>query len=77
MFWQAINNPIGLASEEIHKKLETLLPKENYVRLQPTLDKVYAFDCHSYEENMELCQVACDFLRDNQALIEQALKILI
>lgn len=77
MFWQdPLYNPIGPESEKIHLKIAEMLPEANYVRLQPTLpqDKVFAFDDH--ESNQELCQIACDYIRDNQEQINKALNIL-
>lgn len=41
-----------------------MLPEGNYVRLQPTLPegKIYNYTGCSYEDNEELCDIACQYL---------------
>lgn len=80
MFWaDPLYNPISSESDKIHQQIQDMLPERNYVRLQPTLPntKQYQFDGCSYDENQELCQIACDYLHNNQELINKALGLLI
>lgn len=55
------------------------LPPENYVRLQPniTYETIYSYTGSSYEENEELCSVACKYLEENQELVKKALDLLV
>ena len=80
MYWEdPLYNPIGRESETIHNHLQEMLPAANYVRLQPTLpsNKQYLFDGCGYDDNQELCQIACEYLQENRGLVEKALRLLI
>ena len=60
-----------------------MLPEANYVRFQPLLryqegDKVLKFECDDAAEDFEkMCEITCQYLQENQDLVQKALSLII